>query len=272
MVDPVRLIHITDTHLFADKSKKLLGINTAYSLEMIIDYIKTHETKKHMVIATGDIAQEASVQTYKNFMDITQVLTARRLCLAGNHDELNELNTQCAGLIHSSYDLNSHWRMVMLNTQVVGSNAGFIEKSQLNVLTKACKAAPAKHVLVAMHHNPVPVGSLWLDTMMIANANELLLLVKQLTNVKLLVWGHVHQEYDSHYALSTSVTEPTRYVRLLATPSTCVQFKPRSPQFAVDTLMPGYRWIDLYANGTLETGVVRVPIPNLHADLTSSGY
>jgi hypothetical protein len=39
----------------------------------------------------------------------------------------------------------------------------------------------------------------------------------------------------------------------LSVPSTCVQFKPLSDDFAIDDLSPGYRWFDLYANGDVVT-------------------
>jgi 3',5'-cyclic-AMP phosphodiesterase len=45
-------------------------------------------------------------------------------------------------------------------------------------------------------------------------------------------------------------------VRLIATPSTCAQFLPRSDDFAVDSRPPAYRTLELRADGTLITEVV----------------
>jgi Icc protein len=47
-------------------------------------------------------------------------------------------------------------------------------------------------------------------------------------------------------------------VRFLTTPSTCFQFLPAADNFAVDTRPPGYRWLDLMADGTVATEVVWV--------------
>jgi Icc protein len=66
--------------------------------------------------------------------------------------------------------------------------------------------------------------------------------------VRAIVWGHVHQSYDAL----------RKGVRLLATPSTCAQFLPNSDDFAVDRRPPGYRTLELRADGSLLTEVVWV--------------
>jgi hypothetical protein len=45
---------------------------------------------------------------------------------------------------------------------------------------------------------------------------------------------------------------------MLATPSTCVQFKPHCANFTLDTIAPGWRWLELHADGTLTTEVCRL--------------
>ena len=61
-------------------------------------------------------------------------------------------------------------------------------------------------------------------------------------------------------------------VDLLATPSTCVQFKPLSDDFAVDSAMPGYRAYELHPNGVYTTHVNRVTERIYDIDLVSDGY
>jgi len=58
----------------------------------------------------------------------------------------------------------------------------------------------------------------------------------------------------------------------MASPSTCVQFLPKSTAFAVDHAAPGYRWLSLFEDGRIETGVERLDeIPGA-VDLASAGY
>jgi Icc protein len=63
-----------------------------------------------------------------------------------------------------------------------------------------------------------------------------------------VLWGHVHQE--SHHIIDG--------VEWMSTPSSCVQFKPGSKEFALGSEAPGYRHLSLYADGRIETAVHRV--------------
>jgi 3',5'-cyclic-AMP phosphodiesterase len=47
-------------------------------------------------------------------------------------------------------------------------------------------------------------------------------------------------------------------VRVLATPSTCSQFRPLSHDFAVDDTPPAYRRLALHADGHIDTEVIWV--------------
>ena len=56
------------------------------------------------------------------------------------------------------------------------------------------------------------------------SGDELLERLRTLKRVRATVFGHVHQEYDDDY----------EGIRILATPSTCRQFKPGSERFTLD--------------------------------------
>jgi Icc protein len=47
-------------------------------------------------------------------------------------------------------------------------------------------------------------------------------------------------------------------MRILATPSTCSQFKPHSDEFATDETPPAWRTLTLHADGSIETRVRRL--------------
>jgi Icc protein len=64
--------------------------------------------------------------------------------------------------------------------------------------------------------------------------------------VRGVCWGHAHQALDLYRASD---------VRFMCTPATCMQFKPRN-DFAVDDRPPGYRVIDLFADGSIASEVV----------------
>jgi Icc protein len=82
------------------------------------------------------------------------------------------------------------------------------------------------------------------------NADEFLALTDRSHAVRAMLWGHVHQGFESR----------RKGVRLLSVPSTCAQFLPHSDQFAIDPSPPGYRRLTLRADGTIDTEVLRVPL------------
>ena len=271
-VKAVRILQITDPHLFGDPNQTLLNVNTTESLQGVVNYIKTHEKAFDLVLATGDITQDESEQSYQNFLDLLADINAPLIGLPGNHDDNDQLKAVWGDRLQTIYDIG-RWRLVLLDSTIPGSNAGHLDNSQFQLLEDAVAQAPDRHVLVAMHHNPVPVGSQWLDTMFIDNGAKLLRLLDKLPQVKALLWGHVHQEFDDDYQRSAANTSGTsQAVRLLATPSSCVQFKPNTQQFALDTLDPGYRVLELADDGQIKTDVIRVPNLNLQPDTNSAGY
>ena len=105
--------------------------------------------------------------------------------------------------------------------------------------------ARQRHAMVCMHQHPVAMNSRWLDTVGLAIANEFWSFIDSHPQVKGVVWGQVHQDFEGS----------RRGVRLLATPSTCAQFQPRSDQFVIDNLPPAYRLLTLHSNGAIDTGV-----------------
>ena len=78
----------------------------------------------------------------------------------------------------------------------------------------------------------------------------------------LQVAEHVHQEIDRQ----------RNGVRLLASPSTCVQFAAGCENFKADDQPPGYRWLELHSDGRIETAVSRVRDIHFEVELDSGGY
>jgi Icc protein len=106
------------------------------------------------------------------------------------------------------------------------------------------------------------MGCRWLDTQVVKNAEAFWRIIDDFSHVRGIAWGHVHQESD----------QERKGVRLMSAPSTCVQFKPLSSDFAVDELPPGYRWLDLYPDGRIETAVSRVQGVKFAVDMSMKGY
>lgn len=259
----VTAVQLSDSHLFANPATRLLGMDTQHSLAHVIELARMEQPQIDVVLCTGDIAQDASAAAYQRFAEMAGSLGAPMRWFAGNHDERLALQQACAQTdrLEPVYDVGA-WRMVLLDSSVAGKVHGELAQDQLQILEQALSSAGERHVLVALHHHPVPIGSRWMDTIGLHHPESLHALIQRYKNVKAVLWGHVHQEFD----------QQMHGVRWLATPSTCIQFTPHSDDFAVEDQAPGYRWLRLYDDGELQTGVSRVAGVEFEFDIDSGGY
>lgn len=261
--DSVLLVQLTDSHLFAEADGRLLGMDTADSLERVVDLVLEEQPQIDLVLATGDLSQDGSVASYRLFRQLSERIPAPFRWCPGNHDELAAMREAARNseMLLPVLDI-AGWRVVMLDTLVPGSVFGILEREQLTLLERALQEAPQRHVLICLHHHPVTIGSQWMDSIGLHNRDELFEILDRHDNVRALLWGHIHQEFDGQRDA----------VRLLASPSTGVQFTPGSEEFQVDVLGPGYRWLRLHADGSLDTGVSRVSGIDFQIDYSIRGY
>lgn len=261
---PTTFIQITDSHLFATEDSKLLGMNTQDSLSAVLDRIKREQPEFDFFLCTGDLSQDGSVNSYRRLWQILNDEFGKdQYWIPGNHDDRpNMLQVVSEDQeMKPVIDLGA-WQIVQLDSQVPGSVHGRLAESQLAIYEQALLQSPAKHTLVCMHHHPLPMHCEWLDPQQIKNSQALLDIAYDHDNAKVVLWGHVHQE--THQTINGT--------QFISTPSTCVQFTPKSEDFDVDKEGPGYRWIKLYPDGHIESGVSRVDDIKFEIDYSVKGY
>ena len=259
----LQLIQITDPHLRADTDGTLLGMNTRQSLDAVLELVGLRHPKPDAVLATGDIAQDGTVDAYRYFDDRMAAFSCPVYWFAGNHDNRENMQTVIQGRPESARTLRQGgWQLIFLDSSVPDKVYGRLPESELQLLEEALAAYPEDYALICFHHHPVPVGCRWLDNIGLRNSDALFAILDRYPQVRGVLWGHIHQEWD----------ERRGKVRLLASPSTCVQFEPRSDDFGVDRQAPGYRWLRLYADGEIETAVERADHIDFEVDYDSPGY
>lgn len=260
---PILLVQLSDSHLFAEADGRLLGMNTCDSLEKVIELVRAEQPQIDLILATGDLSQDGSVASYQRFHRLTADLGTAARWLPGNHDELPAMREACRGsdLLEPLLDLGQ-WRIILLDSSIPGAVPGHLADDQLQLLEQALCEAPDRHHLVCLHHHPVAIGCDWMEPIGLRNADALLAILERHPQTRALLWGHVHQEFD----------QMRGHMRLLASPSTCVQFAPGSEEFQVDSEAPGYRWLRLLPDGRLETGVSRVTGIDFEIDYSVRGY
>ncbi len=245
---PARLLHITDTHLLGRPDARLRGLNTHDSLRRVLEAALAASPPPDAILATGDLVQDDGAG-YEPFRDLLARPGLPVLCLPGNHDVPVRMREALAGppfLIGGHVDLGA-WRIVLLDSVVAGTDGGQLATEELARLDRLVGETD-RHVLIALHHQPVAMGSRWLDEVGLGNAADLLAIVDRQPRVRGIVWGHVHQASDRW----------RKDILLMSTPSTCDQFTPGAHTFAIDDRPAGYRWLELCADGRIHTQVIWV--------------
>lgn len=247
---PLRLIQITDTHFCERPGGDILetGVDTDLSLRRVLDDLHYHEHGGTDVLVTGDLAQDPVAGAYGRLRHALNAFPFEFHCLPGNHDDAALLraalpggNVACPKIV-----LRKDWALLLLDSSVPNQPWGWLSDAELAWLEATLAGLAAPHAAVFLHHHPVPVGSPWIDRIALRNAEALFaVLDRHPAAVRGVVFGHIHQDFQSE----------RNGVRLIGAPATCIQFAARTERLVVDDLPPGYRWLDLHADGRIETGV-----------------
>ena len=252
---PVVLLQVTDPHLHANAASKMRGVTTYETFLAVLEHAQRNVGwPPDAIIATGDLVQDESREGYRRFCSCLDDLGVPVYCIPGNHDDptlMAEVLAAPPFHVGGATKLGA-WRLIFLSTYVKGEDAGAVGADGLAELDRQLIAHPDDPTLICMHHQPVPMGSAWLDGVGLRDAAQFLQVVDAHANVRCVVWGHVHQASDRMRG----------NVRFLSTPSTCSQFRPSSDFFALDDRPPGLRWIELFPDGKLQSEVVWVGLEN----------
>src|SRR5690606_17790583 len=82
----IEVLHITDSHLTRDASGALLGVNTRDSLNAVLELIRKDDVRPDFLIASGDLAQDGSVEAYRYFEQSIAGWECPKSWFPGNHD------------------------------------------------------------------------------------------------------------------------------------------------------------------------------------------
>jgi Icc protein len=242
-----RLLQFSDTHLSGEADARIRGVASLPALQAAMADAQRHFSRADGVLLTGDLVQDDP----RGYQWVRQLFGESKvpvLCLAGNHDLPDHMRAALRG---KPFQVGGEakfggWLVVMLDTWIPNNAGGRIGEQQLAHLQSVLSANPSQHVLICLHHHPIPMRSEWLDQVGLDDADQFLRIVREHSNVRGVLWGHVHQSLDSF----------VQGVRFMSTPSTCAQFVPGSEDFAIDDRPPGYRVLELMPDGTIATEVV----------------
>ena len=258
------LIQLTDTHCFADATGSLAGVACNHTLAAIVQQISQQHPKLDAIFLTGDLVQDHTPQAYQRLKALLAPLSVPVYWTLGNHDTRTVAYTHFQGdfIHHESRLALGAWQLVAVDSVIDGQVSGYITDAEITKLTQTLAANPIP-TIVGLHHPPIEINCKWLETICLQNKQAFLEALQPFPWVKVVLFGHIHQDFvEQHEAIC-----------FMASPSTCVQFKPHSDEFLLDCAAPGYRWIELYPDGRFATGVSRLQgFDTAQVDVSCMGY
>lgn len=248
---PLVIAQLTDTHLFADEDQTLKDCPTVLSFQAVLDSVAQLQPQPNLLLLTGDLSQDETLSSYHQLHSRITPLGIPTYWIPGNHDQsLTDMEqTLCTAPISPKKCFQAGgWQFILLNSMLHQQVQGELSAEALATLDQQLQDSPLP-TLIALHHPPLAIASAWMDAIGLQNREALFAVLDRHPQVKLVIFGHIHQEFDR-------VRQGVRY---LGAPSTCVQFSPNVDEFAIDgDRQPGFRLISLYPDGQFTTMVQRI--------------
>ncbi len=230
----MKIIQISDTHLFADDASEIFGSKSNIKFKEVINKIIDEDGHDaDMIFLTGDISQDESIQSYQKIADCLSGLNLPIYWIPGNHDNLIQLESVFMGtknfnrVTHLSLP---HWHFIFINTKINNRDDGELSLSELEILKNEIMAAPInKKIAIVMHHHPAPVGTPLIDNYILQNAKDFWDIISG-THVELIICGHVHGDYQFKY----------NNIMIETSPATCLQWEKGAKDLKIN-LQIGYK-------------------------------
>ncbi|WP_332979778.1 3',5'-cyclic-AMP phosphodiesterase [Microcoleus sp. A003_D6] len=247
---PLLVAQITDTHLFAELDREWKGLSTARTLQAVLDRLQQIRPQPDLLLLTGDLSQDETPESYELLASLISSLKIPAYWIPGNHDNvlvMQQILDKPPISPEKSWK-EGNWQFLLLSSVEAGCDGGRLSPESLDWLDSELQQTGDRPVMIALHHHPLPIDCEIMDGMMLHNADEFLAIVDRYPQIKIVLCGHIHQEFQQQRG---SVT-------YLGTPSTCIQLLPKSHPIILDEIPPGFRLLELAIDGTWNTRVERV--------------
>lgn len=205
----MRILHLTDTHLYADESSRHYDrIDTGAALVGVLERLGELEGID-LVVHAGDASEDGTEESYRRLHALLEPfagqLGAPLVVAMGNHDSSAAYASVQGPGDHGgsaqdrSLALPGGERVITLDTSVPGAGHGHLEAEQLEWL-RGVLATPADggSVLV-MHHPPMVARTPLLRALDLENPAELAQALEG-SDVRIVLSGHYHHGMQGEIA------------------------------------------------------------------------
>lgn len=249
-------IHISDTHLNPDP--EYIGYGEYPPLagtQALIQSLQQLPFQADLILHTGDVIYDPVESAYTKVKELFAPFEMPIYYIAGNHDDNDGLQRQLMAqdampYLHYEFEVNGVQFICVDSNGPAEVPAGYVTKEQLAWLDELCTADDDRPLVIAIHHNPIPVDVPWLDDWMrITNGLDFHHIVKKARERLVGVFhGHIHQnttvyrEGIMYSSVASSWTQLHSYVGMTET----TPDKGARPGYSVVSIQPQQSFIRRY--------------------------
>ena len=122
--------------------------------------------------ATGDISNDGTKITYDRAFKKIKELRLPALCVPGNHDDGKNLIKHLPSEFSDRLLIIKNWILIGLNSAVKSSPEGLLSSGELEKMQHLLQENTSKNVIICLHHQPVKIGSDWIDKIGLKNKKD----------------------------------------------------------------------------------------------------
>lgn len=224
----MKIVQISDLHLCKNENKRIFGlVNTDSTFIDVLNTIKTE--KPDFVIATGDLSQDGSIESYQRLKNYLSTLDCEIFTLFGNHDSPDNMLSNLVGnnIIYTPTFESEFGTFIFCNSYKKGFDYGILGTHGLVNLEQ--NLMKFENCIIVVHHHFIKLNT-FVDKYILEDTLELqALLVKYKNKIKLCITGHVHNSFNINY----------EGIKIHNSLSTCIQFA-KTKKLLFDNKGPGY--------------------------------
>lgn len=242
VTQPFTLLQLSDLHLSADPSALYRSQNADANLKALLPACRL--LAPDGLILSGDVAEDASPEAYQRALEWTIDLAPRKGWIPGNHDCVDVMGgiLEAAGYEAGPVLSWGDWQIALLDSATPDRPEGHLGDQRLAPLSALSPDRPAA---VFVHHQPLAVGSQWIDKYPLTEPEKLWSRLDG-TRAQFVAFGHVHQAFSGEH----------NGIACLSAPSTVANSQPGMARFTLDPTGPKARWFRLWPDGRWLSGIV----------------
>ena len=251
----IRLLHLSDCHLFAEVNRSGYGqVNPFSSLKSLLKRAFANQVNHFgvdAIVVTGDISGDNSAQSYHHFLSLlARYSPVPFFVIPGNHDD-NPYYQEYLGdvtLAPGKSVALRNWQIHGLDTRGKGASGQVCSQQLASISDDITQHSSAFHLL-CLHHHIRPSNS-WMDKHALVNPSDLLHWLNTQRLIRGIIHGHVH------HPIFDELGEEHK-VPVFGAPSTCWQWAMTS-DFGISELTPGGQIITLHDTGAVTRHIERL--------------